>query len=128
MNQRTPTSETARTTAAIAATCAPLAAAADAPAPGDAAFAVTVATAVHPDVDLVATRVTCARTAGTAGCPAALPACSLHPAHDSIEAVCHASCRMETAPLVNCARLWCWLSTPLNMLSAPTLHGGVPAG
>ena len=45
---------------------------ADAPAPGDAAFAVTVATAVHPDVDLVATRLTCARTAGTAGCPAAL--------------------------------------------------------
>ena len=46
--------------------------AAGAPAPGDDAFAVTVATAVHPDVDLVATRLTCARTAGAAGCPVAL--------------------------------------------------------
>jgi hypothetical protein len=41
-------------------------------APGGAAFAVTVATAVHPDVDLVSTRVTCARTAGAGGCPTAL--------------------------------------------------------
>jgi hypothetical protein len=39
---------------------------------GAAAFAVTVATAVHPDVDLVSTRVTCARTAGAGDCPAAL--------------------------------------------------------
>lgn len=36
------------------------------------AFVVTVATAVHPDVDLVATRVTCARTAGAGDCPTAL--------------------------------------------------------
>jgi hypothetical protein len=41
-------------------------------APGGAAFAVTVATAVHPDVDLVSTRVTCARAAGAGGCPTAL--------------------------------------------------------
>ena len=43
-------------------------------APGGAAsaFAVTVATAVHPDVDLVSTRVTCARTAGAGDCPTAL--------------------------------------------------------
>ena len=41
-------------------------------APAGAAFAVTVATAVHPDVDLVSTRVACARTAGAGGCPTAL--------------------------------------------------------
>jgi hypothetical protein len=39
---------------------------------GGAAFAVTVATAVHPDVDLVSTRVTCARTVGAGECPTAL--------------------------------------------------------
>ena len=41
-------------------------------APAAAAFAVTVATAVHPDVDLASTRVTCARTAGAGGCPTAV--------------------------------------------------------
>lgn len=36
------------------------------------AFAVTVDTVVHPDVDLVATRVSCTRVNGTSGCPTAL--------------------------------------------------------
>lgn len=45
---------------------------AEGPAPGDAAFAITVETAVHPDVDLVATRLNCSRKAGASGCPVAL--------------------------------------------------------
>ena len=35
-------------------------------------FEVTTATTVHPDVDLVAVRLSCARLTGTAGCPTAL--------------------------------------------------------
>ena len=35
-------------------------------------FAVTVDTTVHPDLDLVAVRLTCTRQAGTQGCPTAL--------------------------------------------------------
>jgi hypothetical protein len=38
----------------------------------DGSFAVAVDTNVHPDVDLVATRLACARTAGTQGCLTAL--------------------------------------------------------
>jgi hypothetical protein len=38
----------------------------------DGSFAVAVDTTVHPDVDLVATRLACVRTAGTQGCPTAL--------------------------------------------------------
>lgn len=43
-----------------------------APARNASTFAVTVATAVHPDVDLVATELTCSRTSGADGCPTAL--------------------------------------------------------
>jgi hypothetical protein len=48
------------------------AAAAAAAAPLDSTFAVAIDTAVHPDVDLVATRLSCARIGGAQPCPTAL--------------------------------------------------------